>query len=261
MFTVVYLLNQSPTQDIKGKTPEEVLSSCKPKISHLKVFGSIAYVWIPAAKRSKLDTKSQKLMMTGYSDQHKAYRLIDLDTDSLIFSRDVVFDEDRGFFQSPHSEQCSKDQPHSVLLPLGQPDGRDDAASIFDNALPEFPPENNPPLTAPVISKPPPTTPDIGSSTLQPKWWAKTIGDLWDNEILEGRTSKNRSKQQPTVNFALMANLHNVFEPQTYSEAKGIPEWNRLWKLNSRVFRRTTLGPFLIFLLGRSPLAANGCIK
>eukprot|EP00253_Pinus_taeda_P030272 PITA_30272 len=188
VFTAVYLLNRSPTQVVKGKTPKEVWSGRKPKISHLKVFGSVAYVWIPAAKRSKLDSKSQKLMMTGYRDHHEAYRLIDLDADLLLFS---------------------------------PPNGRDDAASVFDNALPEFPPKNNPLLTAPVIPEPPPTTPDIGSSTLQPKWWAKTIDDLRDNELLEGRTSRNKRKQQPTVNFALMANLHSVFEPQTYSEAKG----------------------------------------
>jgi len=149
MFSVVYLLNRSPTQAVKGKTTEEVWSGCKPKISHLKVFGSVAYVWIPAAKHSKLDSKSQKLMMTGYNDHHKAYRLIDIDTGHLSFSRDVVFDEDRGFFQSPSSKQCSGDQRHSVLL--SPPDGRDDVASMFDDALPELPPENNPPLAAPVV--------------------------------------------------------------------------------------------------------------
>eukprot|EP00253_Pinus_taeda_P024581 PITA_24581 len=44
VFTVVYLLNRSPTQVVKGKTPEEVWSGRKPQISHLKVFGSVAYV-------------------------------------------------------------------------------------------------------------------------------------------------------------------------------------------------------------------------
>eukprot|EP00253_Pinus_taeda_P022033 PITA_22033 len=212
---------------VKGKTPEEVWSGRKPKISHLKVFGSVAYVWIPAAKRSKLDSKSQKLMTIGYNDHHKAYRLIDIATGRLSFSRDVVFDEDRGFFQSSSFEQCSEDQPHSVLLPVGPPDGRDDAASMFDNTLPELPPENNPPLATPIILEPSPTPPDIGSSTLRPKWWAQTIGDLRDDELLEGRTSRHKSKHQSTVNFALMANLHSIFEPQTYSKAKGTSEWEQ----------------------------------
>lgn len=82
-------------------TPEEAWSGRKPKISHLKVFGSTAYVWIPDATRTKLDSKSQKLMFIGYNVNHKAYRLVDIDTNNLIFSRDVVFDEERGLFQPP----------------------------------------------------------------------------------------------------------------------------------------------------------------
>lgn len=67
--------------------------------------------------------------MTGYSDNHKTYRLIDVDTDRLIFCRDVVFDETRGpFLSSP--EQCSEDQPHSV--PLASSNGRDDANNGYD---------------------------------------------------------------------------------------------------------------------------------
>ena len=103
--------------------------------------------------------------MTGYSDHHKAYRLIDIATGRLSFSRDVVFDEDRGFFQ-----RCSADQPHSVLLPVGPPDGRDDVASVFDNTLSELPPKNNPPLADPIDLESSPSPPDIGSSTLRPKW-------------------------------------------------------------------------------------------
>jgi len=164
-------------------------------------------------------------MMTGYSDHHKAYRLIDIATGRLSFSRDVVFDEDRGLFLSSPSERCFEDQPHNVLLPVGPPDGRDDAASVFDNTLPEIPLENNTPLAAPIVPESSPPPPDIGSFTLWPKWWAKTISDLWDNELLEGRTSRHKSKHKSTVNFSLMANLHSIFEPQTYSEANGTPEW------------------------------------
>lgn len=165
--------------------------------------------------------------MTEYSDHHKAYRLIDIANGHLSFSRDVVFDEGRGFFLSSPSEPCSEDQPHSVLLLVGPLDGRDDATSVFDNTLPELPLENNPPLAAPIVPEPSPPPPDIGSSTLRPKWWAKTIGDLQDNELIEGRTSRHKSKEQSTVNFVLMANLHSIFEPQTYLEAKGTSEWEQ----------------------------------
>lgn len=143
--TAVYLLNQSPTQAVKGKTLEEAWTGRNPRISHLKVFGSLAYVWILDAKHSKLDSKSQKLMFIGYSDNHKAYRLIDVDIDHLMFSRNVVFDEEWGPFQLSSSEQNSEDRPLKatdlgVCLPFGSLDGRDDAKSKFDDALPKFPP-------------------------------------------------------------------------------------------------------------------------
>jgi hypothetical protein len=86
---------------VKQKTLEEAWSGRKPKVSHLKVFGSTAYTWIPAAKRTKLDPKSKKMMLTGYSDTHKAYILVDVDTDKVIFSRHVVVNEEVGPFHTP----------------------------------------------------------------------------------------------------------------------------------------------------------------
>ena len=53
-----YLLNKSPTVAVKGKTPEEAWLGRKPRINHLKVFGSLAFVWIPDASHTKLDAKS-----------------------------------------------------------------------------------------------------------------------------------------------------------------------------------------------------------
>jgi hypothetical protein len=67
----------------------------------LKVFGSTAYTWIPDAKQTKLDLKSKNMMLTGYSDTHKAYRLVDVDTNMVSFSRDVVVDEEVGPFHTP----------------------------------------------------------------------------------------------------------------------------------------------------------------
>ena len=95
--------------EVKHKTPEEAWSGRKPKVSHLKVFGSTAYTWIPATKRTKLDSKSKKMMLTGYNDTHKAYRLVDVDTDKVSFSRDVVVDEEVG----PFSQKALKIQVSS----------------------------------------------------------------------------------------------------------------------------------------------------
>ena len=85
---------------MKQNTSKQVWSGRKPKVCHLKVFGSTSYTWIPDEKRIKLDPKSKKLMIIRYNDTHKAYKLVDIDTNKVSFSRDVV-DEEVGPFHTP----------------------------------------------------------------------------------------------------------------------------------------------------------------
>jgi hypothetical protein len=72
----------------------------KPRVTHLKVFSCIGCAWIPNEKRTKLDPKSKKSMITWYNNSHKAYILVDVDTDQLNFNRDVVVDEEARPFQT-----------------------------------------------------------------------------------------------------------------------------------------------------------------
>eukprot|EP01018_Ginkgo_biloba_P038757 Gb_28556 [translate_table: standard] len=117
VYTVVYLLNRSPTKAILHKTPEEAWSGRKLRISHLKVFGSTAYAWIPHETRTKLQPKSKKLILTRYSDSDKAYRLVDIQTNKVSFSRDVVVDEETGPFQS--TEVSTSDSAPSMATGSG----------------------------------------------------------------------------------------------------------------------------------------------
>ena len=73
--TTVYLLNRSPTKAVNGKTPYEAWYGRKPNVSHLKIFGSIAYAHVPCEKRHKLDDKSLKCIFVRYSEETKGYRL------------------------------------------------------------------------------------------------------------------------------------------------------------------------------------------
>ena len=49
--TIVYLRNRSPTSRFKGETPYERWHGVKPKVDHLRIFGSCVYVHIPDEKR------------------------------------------------------------------------------------------------------------------------------------------------------------------------------------------------------------------
>lgn len=89
--TAAYLLNRSPTKRLWNKTPYEAFKGEKPDLSHLRVFGCEAMAQIPKELRKKWDPKSQKLLMMGYSETRKAYRLINPINKKIIFSRDVKF--------------------------------------------------------------------------------------------------------------------------------------------------------------------------
>ncbi len=71
--TVVYIMNRTPTATVHGMTPEEKYSGKKPDLSHLKVFGCIAYVHVSNELRTKLDPKAKKCVFIGYSIEQKGY--------------------------------------------------------------------------------------------------------------------------------------------------------------------------------------------
>ncbi len=90
--TAVYIMNRTPTLAILGMTSEEKFISKKPNVSHLKMFGCIAYVHVPYEKRSKLDPKAEKCIFIGYSLEQKKYKCFNPSTWKLQMNRDV-FDE------------------------------------------------------------------------------------------------------------------------------------------------------------------------
>lgn len=92
-----YILNRSPSKALKDVTPEEKWSNYKPSVEHLRIFGSVAYALVPYEKRIKLNEKSIKCVMFGVSKESKAHRLYNPETEKILISRDVHFDESRGW--------------------------------------------------------------------------------------------------------------------------------------------------------------------
>ena len=96
----VYLKNRSPSAAIKDATPEELWTKKKVDISHLRIFGCIAYAHIPKNFRKKLDSKSEQMIMIGYCESTKGYRLVKPnDPNKLIKRRDVIFLEDKMYYK------------------------------------------------------------------------------------------------------------------------------------------------------------------
>ena len=103
--TVIYLKNRFTTAAMEGATPEELWSGRKVDLSHLRIFGCIAYAHIPDECRTKLASKSKRYVFVGYSTVTKGYRLMDPRQPKRVFlSRDVVFLEEQSVF-----ERCKED--------------------------------------------------------------------------------------------------------------------------------------------------------
>lgn len=85
--------NLSPTHAVFKKTPHEAWFDVKPRVSHLKVFGCVAFTHIPIQNLKKLDDGAVKGIFIGYSTDAKAYRIYIPATGKVIISRDVKFVE------------------------------------------------------------------------------------------------------------------------------------------------------------------------
>jgi len=91
---VVYLSNRCPTKSLWNKTPQEAWSGRKPSVSHLRVFGSIGYTHISDQERSKLDDKIKRYIFIGYDSSSKGCKLYNPNSEKIVISRDVEFDEE-----------------------------------------------------------------------------------------------------------------------------------------------------------------------
>jgi hypothetical protein len=92
----VYILNCSPTKALNGRTLYEAWHGRKPAVSHLRVFGCLAFSKEPG-HIGKLDDRSTPGVFIGYAEGLKAYRILDPGTQHVRTTHDVVFDEGRGW--------------------------------------------------------------------------------------------------------------------------------------------------------------------
>jgi hypothetical protein len=200
MFIAIYLLNRSPKMVVKQKTTKEAWSRRKPKVNHLKVFGSTTYTWIPNEKWTKLDPKRKKMMITRYNENHKSYRFVDINTNKVTFSRDVVVHEEvRPFHTSPKFKITKKpmvDKDLGVKLQATPPEGvggRGFWGVVVSRHIIFYADSLN------QHSDDMDTGEDEENPKKRPKWWHNTIGDVRIGEMIKGESSRGKSKQKPNT--------------------------------------------------------------
>lgn len=91
--TSLYLRNRSVVAGLNNRSPYEVWTQKKPNLSHIRIFGSKVMTHVPKEKRAKWDRKAKELILVGYEDHVKGYRVYDPENNSVSTSRDVIIME------------------------------------------------------------------------------------------------------------------------------------------------------------------------
>ena len=98
--TVVYIQNRCPHTALGRNTPKEVFTGTRPDVSHIHIFGSVCYFHVHVDNRKNLDPSREKVLLVGYSEISKAYRIYIPTRRRIIMNMDVKFDEDRALWRS-----------------------------------------------------------------------------------------------------------------------------------------------------------------
>ncbi|GJT83566.1 retrovirus-related pol polyprotein from transposon TNT 1-94 [Tanacetum coccineum] len=93
MDTSTYILNRILIRPILGKTPYEILRGMKPTFDYFKVFRNKCFVLNIKENLTKFDPRSYEGVFLGYSQNSKAYIVLNKYMMKVKESLNVTFDE------------------------------------------------------------------------------------------------------------------------------------------------------------------------
>ena len=86
------MLNHVQVKKGTHSTPFELWYGYPPNVKYFKVFGSKCYI-LKDARNGKFDAKSEEGIFLGYSTISKAYKCLNTNTNKVVESANVNFDE------------------------------------------------------------------------------------------------------------------------------------------------------------------------
>jgi len=193
--TAAYILNKCPTKKLNLKLPEEAWCGRKPSVKHFKMFGSLCYKHVSDARRSKLEDKSEIMILIGYHPTG-AYKLYNLVTQKVHISRDVIVNEAEKWKWESEPEYNNEIKQSCIY-----PDSSDESEDEEDHEVVEDDLEE---ITVPA----------------RPKRNRKPPLRLTDCEI---NSDNAVNDEGDLTHFALLADV----EPINYKEATKIDVWKR----------------------------------
>lgn len=219
--TAVYILNRVYSKTaLEKKTPYEMWHQKKPNMSHVRVFGSIAYAHVPSDERGKFDPTGIRCIHVGYCETQKAFRLWDPVARRVRISRDVLFEEKTPF---PLVEDPDIESERVVRVPV-----------VAEDSDPSE--EDSDPFEDSVVELPVSTTKDAeeekaGSekpNATQPREKEKPVPHQpirVSTRIGRGRPALSWAEESQLPTYAGLAAVGDTIEePRTYREAIESPQ-------------------------------------
>jgi len=90
----IHVYNRTPIHRLKWQTPYEALRSNKPDVSHLRVFGCGAYIFLlEDVRANKLSPKSETMVYLGQPASYKGFCFYCITTGCIFIGATTIFDE------------------------------------------------------------------------------------------------------------------------------------------------------------------------
>ncbi|XP_019227003.1 PREDICTED: uncharacterized protein LOC109208355 [Nicotiana attenuata] len=149
LLTATFLINRFPTKLLHYKSPYEILFHKPPNYTFLRSFGYLCFASTLPNLRGKLDPRAITCVFLGYPTGKKGYKLLNLATNKVFVSRNVIFHESVFPFTHP-TTTFSQFFPPSSTIDFSTPQ----PITFSDSSIP-LPTDDSPaPVSSPVSFPP-----------------------------------------------------------------------------------------------------------